>query len=386
MTRIRSALILVATVTFMSPALAQDYLSGATLYGDVERYDSFGIHRYGTGGAEAAFDWITERLRAEELVVGNQDYRVGRQYFLDEANLTARGKTIPVVPQWWMPEDTASFSLTAPIISAGDSSGRFVHIHLPYDNGAYLNTKHRAAIEAAVARHPAAVLMTIDHPSGEIFTYNVDQSELPWTVPVILVAPKDEALLAAAEAEAAPVSVGIMGSYRKDVPGRNVIGRLDRGKPRTIIVSTPVTSWFNSTCERGPGIAAFLATVRLARTLTEVNFVFVATGGHEIGHGGMDVFIEHLAPRPEQVIAWVHYGASLACYQWARAGDHWVTAEADADCMKIAAPQRNNRNDGNRERLRSTPCKLTKEVCDAGSRGEAYEFLSSGRWSRNRRV
>jgi hypothetical protein len=36
----------------------------------------------------------------------------------DEATLTARGKTIPVVPQWWMPEDMASFSLTAPIISA----------------------------------------------------------------------------------------------------------------------------------------------------------------------------------------------------------------------------------------------------------------------------
>ena len=108
MTRTHSALILVAAITFISPALAQDYLSGATLYGDVKRYDSFGIHRYGTGGAEAAFDWITERLRAEELVVENQDYRLGRQYFLDEATLTARGKTIPVVPQWWMPEDMAS--------------------------------------------------------------------------------------------------------------------------------------------------------------------------------------------------------------------------------------------------------------------------------------
>jgi hypothetical protein len=41
-----------------------------------------------------------------------------------------------------------------------------------------------------------------------------------------------------------------------------------------------------------------------------------------------DVFIEHLAPRPEQVIAWVHYGASLACYQWAREGDHWATTRA----------------------------------------------------------
>ena len=70
------------------------------------------------------------------------------------------------------------------------ASGSFVRLTLPFDRGAYLAAQHVTALESAFARRPAAVLLTIDHPSGEIFTYNVDQKTQPWPVPVILVAPK----------------------------------------------------------------------------------------------------------------------------------------------------------------------------------------------------
>ncbi len=130
------------------------------------------------------------------------------------------------------------------------------------------------------------------------------QAGAPWPVPVILVVPKDEARLAAAEHLGQPVTVSVKGHYERNVPGRNVIGRLDRGKARTIVVSTPVSSWFTSTCERGPGIVAFLATARVAsQSLTDVNFVFVGTSGHEVGHGGMEYFIRDKAPKPNGVTA-----------------------------------------------------------------------------------
>ncbi len=81
-----------------------------------------------------------------------------------------------------------------------------------------------------------------------------------------------------------------------------------------LVVSTPVTSWFTSTCERGPGIAGFLAMARLAKEkFTEHDLVFVATSGHEIGHGGMEHFMRDGAPPPESTAAWAHFGSSLAC-------------------------------------------------------------------------
>jgi len=309
------------------PALA-DPLSGAALYADVQRYDSFGPHRYGSLGAERALAWIAEELERAGLKVSSQSFSLARQYEFDAATLSVDGETRSVMPQWWIPERQATFALTAPIAASdnGPAAGAFVRLTLPFDRGAYLTQQHVAAIESAVARRPAAVLLTIDHPSGEIFTYNVDQKTPSWPVPVILVAPKDRRLLDAAQQSGRPVSVSVQGAWRRDVPGRNVVARLDRGKGRWLAISTPVTSWFTSSCERGPGIAGFLAMARLAATRwPDVDLVFVATAGHEVGHGGMEHFLHDGAPRPEATLAWAHFGASLACFAWRRDGERWVT-------------------------------------------------------------
>lgn len=312
------------------PAFAADPLAGSTLYADVQRYDAFGVHRYGSPGAEQAMAWIAGELERAGLAVSSQPFTLPRQYDLESAALAVDGESRSVVPQWWIPEAQASFSLTAPIAAPGNdlAEGRFVRADLAFDRGAYLNAQHRAVLATALARRPAAVLLTIDHPSGEIFTYNVDQKEKPWPVPVILVAPKDRPLLEGAQRNGRPVSVTVRGAWRHDVPGRNVVARLQRdpGNRNWIVVSTPVTSWFTSTCERGPGIAGFLAAARLAATRwPRANVVFVATAGHEIGHGGMEQFLHDGAPPAEATLAWAHFGASLACFDWRRDNGRWVT-------------------------------------------------------------
>jgi hypothetical protein len=324
------------------PALA-DPLSGAVLYADVQRYDGFGPHRYGSAGAEAALDWIAVELERAGLKVSSQRFALGRQYEFASATLTVAGLSRAVVPQWWIPEHQATVALSAPIAAAdsGPAPGAFVRLTLPFDRGAYLNARHVAAINAALDRKPAAVLLTIDHPSGEIFTYNVDQKTEPWSAPVILVAPKDGPLLDLAQKSGEPVNINVKGAWRRDVPGRNVVGRLDRGKGRWLVVSTPVTSWFTSTCERAPGIAGFLAMARLAATRwPDADLAFIATSGHEIGHGGMEQFLHDGAPKPEATLAWAHFGASLACFEWRRDGERWVTdRKVDASQRLILSSQ-----------------------------------------------
>ncbi|MFN0185152.1 MAG: hypothetical protein ACKVQR_15170 [Aquabacterium sp.] len=329
-----TATALAALLAGASPAAGAQALSGAALYADVLRYESFGVHRYGSPGAERAFDWISTELARAGFAVVDQPFEMARQYQLRQARLRIGGTELPVLPHWWMPDGAERFSLSARIAPRGaagtaagaSAEGACVRVSVPFDQGAYLNASHRQALEAAFARKPAAVLLTIDHPSGEIYTYNVSQTEPPWPVPVILVAGRHGALLDAAESAGTSVDIDIDGSLQRNVRGRNVIGRLDRGKGRAIVVSTPVTSWDVSTCERGPGIAGFLAMARIAgERLRDVDLVFVATAGHEIGHGGMEHFIRSAAPRPETVAAWAHFGASLACYGWRREGDRWVS-------------------------------------------------------------
>jgi hypothetical protein len=335
---LRFAVALHMVAAMFASAAAADPLNGASLYEDVKRYDSFGPHRYGSPGATRALDWMAAELSKAGLAVSSQTFTMDRQYNFESGSLRVSGRALSVVPHWWIPEEAASFRFSAPIASTGDAGGRFVRITLPFDRAAYLTQAHRAALDAAFARRPAAVLLTIDHPSGEIYTYNVDQESKPWPVPVILVAPRDKPLLDAAEQAGQAVEVEIKGRYQHNVAGHNVVGRLDRGSGRSIVISTPVTSWFTSTCERGPGIAGFLAMARLAKTrLGGADLVFVATSGHEIGHGGMAYFISKLAPPPARTQAWAHFGASLACHEWRRDGDRWVAGGALDTRLRVIA-------------------------------------------------
>src|SRR5262249_20959618 len=155
----------------------------------------------------------------------------------------------------------------------------------------YLGAAHRAAIAQAAAKGPAAILLMIGNPADDRFAYNVTQEDSPWPVPVLVVAGKDRAAFERAVASGAPVTFDVKGHYERNVGGRNVIARFGGGKGPAIVVSTPMTGWYSCVCERGPGIANFLA---LARTVASEkwpgNFVFIATAGHEIGHGGMELF------------------------------------------------------------------------------------------------
>jgi hypothetical protein len=298
------ALLLAGLAMSILPARA-DPLDTDRLMADIARYEIFGIHRYGLESADATLDWIAGELTLAGLRTTQQQFRMDRQYVLKIGSLRVGDKLVDVVPQWWPPEETTSFDLTAKI-----GPGGFARLSLPYDRGAYLNDGHRAKLAEAFASKPKAVLLDIDHPSGEIFTYNVDQASKPWPVPVLLVAPKDVALLK----DGTSVSVSVRAAYRQDVKGRNVIGRLDRGRGKSLVISTPVTSWFTSTCERGPGIAGFLAMARIAKDRFPAHdLVFVATAGHEIGHGGMEHFMRDGAPAPSATAAWAHFGSSLAC-------------------------------------------------------------------------
>lgn len=281
------------------------------------RYASFGSHRFGSPGDRATADWIAGELQAAGFAVDFQPVILGRQYFVDRATAEVDGTTVEATPFWWPPEDKASFRLTAPIARDGDVAGKILWVELPYDRGAYLGPAHRAAIAQAAARGPAAILLMIGNPGDDRFAYNVTQEDQPWPMPVMVVAGKDKSTFERAIAKGAPVTFDVTGRYKRNVGGRNVVARLGAGKGPAIVVSTPMTGWYACVCERGPGIANFLALARtVAAEKLPGDFVFIATAGHEIGHGGMELFLKQGAPPPKDTLVWVHFGSSNACYAW----------------------------------------------------------------------
>jgi hypothetical protein len=321
----------VTTLLLGQAAMAKDFLAGADLYRDVARYASFGSHRFGSPGDRATADWIAGELQAAGFGVEFQPVTLGRQYFVDRATVEVNGTRVEATPFWWPPEDKSSFRLTAPVAREGEVAGKILWIELPYDRGAYLGPEHRAAIAQAAARGPAAIVVTIGNPGDDRFAYNVTQEDKPWPVPAVVVAGKDRGVFERAMASGTAVTLDVVGRYQQYVVGRNVVARLGAGKGPAIVVSTPMTGWYSCVCERGPGIANFLALARMvAAEKLPGNFVFVATAGHEIGHGGMELFLKQGAPPPQDTLVWVHLGASNACYAWT-AGPEGFVRENEAD-------------------------------------------------------
>ena len=314
---------------------AEDFLAGAKLYADVARYASFGWHRFGSPGDRATADWIAGELRAAGFAVEFQPVVLGRQYVVDRATAEVEGATVEATPFWWPPEDRSSFRLTAPVAREGDVAGKILLIELPYDRGAYLGAVHRAAIAQAAARGPAAILLAIGNPGDDRFAYNVTQEDKPWPVPVIVIAGKARSAFERAMASGAPVTLDVAGHYEQNMAGRNVVARLGAGQGPVIVVSTPMTGWYSCVCERGPGIANFLALARtIAAEQLSGDFVFVATAGHEIGHGGMEVFLKRGAPSPQDTLAWVHFGASNACFAWTAGAEGFATERQVDDALR----------------------------------------------------
>ena len=142
----------VMTLGLGQSGMADDYLSGASLYKDVARFASFGTHRFGSKGDRTTADWIAGELRAAGFGVEFQPVTLGRQYHVERASVAVSDTTVEATPFWWPPQ--ASFRLTAPVSRDGDVAGRILWIELPYDRGAYLGPAHRAAIAQAAGGPP----------------------------------------------------------------------------------------------------------------------------------------------------------------------------------------------------------------------------------------
>jgi hypothetical protein len=327
---------MVLTLMTGQASAAEDFLAGPRLYADVARYASFGLHRFGSPGDRATTDWIAGELQAAGFKVEFQPVVLGRQYVVESATAEVEGTRVDATPFWWPPEGKSSFHLTAPVAREGEAGGKILWVELPYDRGAYLGPAHRAMIAQAVARGPAAILLVIGNPGDDRFAYNVTQEDTPWPVPVMVVAAKDKGPFERAIASGAPVTFDVAGRYERNVAGRNVVARLGAGKGPAIVVSTPMTGWYSCVCERGPGIASFLALARtVAAEKRPDDFIFVATAGHEIGHGGMELFLKQGAPPPLDTLAWVHLGASNACYAWTTGPQGFAREDRVDDALRF---------------------------------------------------
>jgi hypothetical protein len=141
--------------------------------------------------------------------------------------------------------------------------------------------------------------------------------------PVALLAPENAKPFLAAATRKAPATMFVRGKSGHR-PAFNFVGRLDRGKPRWLVVSTPRSGWYVCAGERGPGIAAWLGLARWAsRAVQSYNLAFVCNTGHEYEYLGASEALKTFTPKPADTHFWLHLGANVAARDWHEIIGQW---------------------------------------------------------------
>lgn len=79
-----------------------------------------------------------------------------------------------------------------------------------------------------------------------------------------------------------------------------------------MVVMTPRSGWWACASERGGGLACWLEIMRAAHAAQPTrDILFVASSGHELGHLGLDAFIERRPGLVSDAKAWIHLGANI---------------------------------------------------------------------------
>jgi len=321
-----------------SPGAGAETLDAAWLQAVLERYAAFGEKASGGPGDEACGAWLEGELARVGYACRRQSFDV--PFFEPTALTLASGAAQASLVASPVTPTTGPDGLTGPLRLAsagGDLTGAVALVVLPYKRWVTLADPQAARpLEDALARGAAAVVLVTTGPSGEAIALNVSARKPGPPRPVAVLAPKEAAPFLAAAAEGRTATLTLDGR-RGNRRAYNLIARLDRKAPRTLILTTPRSGWFGCAAERGSGLAVWLSLAHwLARTDLGVNVELAANSGHEFEFLGGEHYLEHEAPRHEETAMWVHVGASAAARDWHEFGALRPLPSADAQRVLTA--------------------------------------------------
>jgi hypothetical protein len=299
----------------------QHFMTGTYLYKDVLAYAALGEHRTATEVDRKTSQWLRQQLEGFGFSARLEPFTV-RQFLLERAELSLDSAAkIPCFPLW----PPLAMSRGARIVPSGpgadgDVRGTIALVKLPPGGALTATSPHAAILMRLIEAGVAGIIGVSPSITGELVALNSDRTNEPWTVPIVLIGEAQEAAVRAAR----QASIVIAGRDNPQAEAFEVIGTLgtSNAQGKHFVVSTPSSGWFRCAGERGPGVAIWLALARWASHRESASrFTFVASSGHELHEQGMRFFLDRFAPKPADVAAWLHLGAGVAAYDWARDGD-----------------------------------------------------------------
>ncbi len=192
------------------------------------------------------------------------------------------------------------------------------------------NNRHRGLVVAST------------HLSPGLVPFNAESFKEPFPPPVLQMSSDTWSWLSKGMESNAEATLAIR-VKRTRVKAFNVVVRLE-GKDQNLsplMILTPRSGWWHCASERGGGIACFLEMMRVmcSKSLNR-DVLFLATTGHELGHLGLEHFIEKDPTIVKNAKAWIQLGANFAAAKLPQFSEKIpplvVSHASDKDIEKLA--------------------------------------------------
>ena len=295
----------------------------------IRTYEAQGFHRTGTAVDQISGDWLANKVRRVGFEPMREEFSLSRVDPID-ASLLVNDRRIEGLPFF-------DGGFTGPAGIAGllgplNSDAPIGLAEIP-PNAAQIGALGDARRQN---RHQAIVVITRGTRPG-FCPSNAESFLRPFGPPVLQVASEEAPLLG----DCARVGVQVLLTVhveREPAQAFNVITTIP-GTNRTIaplVVMTPRSGWWRCASERGGGLACWLEIMRATREARPVRDVlFVASSGHELGHLGIDTFIERRPGLVAAAKAWMHLGANIGAAQGS--GNNLQASDDEMEAMMADA-------------------------------------------------
>ena len=277
---------------------------------DIQGWEIAELHRTGTLGDRRSAEWLVGLASAAGPPVALHTFPLQR-WVPGQCEIRGNGRVATGVPLFdggtTGPEGVSAPLAALPCASANIGLGAL---------GGDAGDDNRLVAEArAAGKHPALVSVArMNAQLPGLALQNADRFTTPFGPPVLQVDTEHEPWLRALAKTHEPVQVIVDVAFQS-AEAFNVETRVAGSQPglAPLVVMTPKSSWWQSTAERGGGIAIWLALLRhFVANQPRRDVAFVATSGHELGHLGLDHFLETNAELRSSAHVWMHLGANFA--------------------------------------------------------------------------
>ncbi len=275
----------------------------------IREYSQQGIHRSGTEGDLANAAWLSEHIRSFGLEpeLDEFDFRRVRPI---ENTLAINGKVVEAISLYDCTY-TDDKGITGRIGDIGSDAAIGVVMAFPNASSPGGQTLMKVREEG---RHKAIIVITDESMPAGIAITNAEEFTSPFGPPTVQISNADADWVLAAAASGLEGTVVAHCDY-VDARGINV-GATIRGRRSDLaplVIMTPRSGWWACASERGGGIAAWLEMTRAISTSgADRDVVFTANTGHELGHIGLDHYLDTRKALVKDADMWIHLGANFA--------------------------------------------------------------------------